>query len=294
MSKLVSVLFCLNDRKFIKEQLDMLVGYTDELIILMGNMPFTEFFTSPEGNSMDGTKEFIENYIEEKGLKDKITFIHSLHYAKGFDTMKPLGFKLAQERNPDYIQEFCCNEFYLKKDLVELRRKMDANELPEMCAFDFRHFYKLLRWSFIMGVESRIFRNRPGRFMPNQSYLNEADGKNVASIKIPGLAVNHFCPCKPIRSYIDKYMCYHMRGRVAKKPEKQDFDWAIKVLTDEGYILPDDMVQQEIDRVGGAWMATEFLGPWPEVIYNHPNFKREVTDYYTGRGYKFENGEFIK
>lgn len=292
MTKVSAYLPCLNDRKFIKETIDGILPYVDTLDIFQGNMPFTEFFTTGEGNSTDGTKEFIEEYIKDK---PKITFHHSMHYLGGFDEMKPFCFKtVAEKYNPGYIWEVLANEMYLEKDLIELRRRMDNNEMPDVATFEFRHFYKLLRWSFKMGAESRVFKYNSGRYMPNQSYVHEANGEKIPFTPISGIDVYHFCPCKPIQSYIDKYICYSMRGRNAKRPQKQDYDWAIKVLTDEGYLLPHDMIQQEMERVGGGWMAKEYYGPWPTKIYEHFNFKQEVTSYYTAKGFKLENGIFVK
>jgi len=292
--KIVGVLFCLNEREFIKEQIDCCLLAVDELIILMGAFPFTFFFSTPQGNSIDETKEFIEKYTKDN---PKVTFIHSNKWSS-FDQMKPRGYALAAERNPDWIWEFCSNEMYLEKDIKEIREKMQNGNFGDgQISVDFRHFFRLLRWSFTMGSECRFFKYKPGRHMINQSTVVESNGQPV-SCGGSGITCYHFCPAKTGKHpymYWLKYIGYHVRGRNGNDVKQEDIDWAYKVLIDEGHLRSlEDIEKEMIGPPYGAHQATPYFGPWPEAIISHPRWHEEVYTYYTIKGYRYNGPIFTK
>jgi len=297
MSKISVVMYAMNDVDFIETTLDGIYNFADTITIFMGSMPFTFFFTSPEHNSIDGTKEKIERYIKDKDPQKKIEFVHSLFYSNNFDDMKPYGFKYVGERhNPTYIFEVLANELYLDKDLIDLRKRLDNNEMQcDIWGVNFRHFFRLLRWSFTMGSEARVFKYKPGRYMKNQSYVCEANGQTLTGGD-SGITCYHLCPSKGLYPYWMKYICYSMRGAGRTIVTEEDRNWAFKVLTDEGHLRPIEDIEFEMNNPPsyGAHMATQHLGPWPENMMTHPRWDKEVNEYYLKKGYHFENGVFVK
>ena len=285
--KVSAVIYAANDIQFIEQTIDSIYNYVDTITIRMGSMPFTFFFTSPQHNSIDGTKEKIEWYIKNKDEDNKIEFIHSLFYPNDFDSMKPDGFKYVGEKhNPDYIWEVLANEFYLEKDMKELRRRIDNNEMTaDIYGVSFRHFFRLLRWSFTMGSEARLFKYKPGRYMRSQSYVCDTDGIDLQGTD-SGITCYHLCPAKGLYPYWMKYICYSMRGVKRSIVTEEDRNWAFKVLTDEGHLRPIEDIEYEMTNLPsfGAHMATPFKGHYPKAIQSHPRFKTEVIDYWTAHG----------
>jgi len=299
MSKVVGLLFALNEREFIKEQLDQCMEICDKLVVRMGNMRITAWFS--EGSvSTDGTKEFIEEYIKINKLEDRIVFDSGIYYENLFDSMKPTGFARAAEfcDKDDIIFEFCCNEFYI---LDEIRQAIDdiktGKAQGNVFCVDFRHMYKLMRWSFLMGREHRLVKYIPGMYMDGQSKVM-LNGTLVEPVNLPTLCY-HGCPLKAtsnIWKYINKYTGYSMRGKNGSEPTMEDIKWAINVLVDEGYLVPNEMIEIEMKKppAYGIFCAKEYFGPWPEHLKKHSRWIKEVHDYYIKDNYNFDGLTFTK
>ena len=77
-----------------------------------------------------------------------------------------------------------------------------------------------------------------------------------------------------------------MRGKNNSQPDISDVKWAINVLVDEGYLVPNEMIEIEMKKppAYGIFMAKEYRGHYPEHLQTHPRFQKEVIDYWTKQG----------
>ena len=326
MSKTVGILYCLNEREFIKQQIDSILKVVDLLIIRMGSMRITHWFA--ENNiSTDGTKEFIEEYTKNcdyyktndkacshceyidydsddlcsrRPGENKIIFDYGLYYDNLFDSMKPSGFSRAAEfcDDEDIIIEWCSNEFYNIEDLKKNIQDIKDNKIQgNVFCVEFFHLYKLMRWGFKMSREHRIVKYKKGMYMDGQSKVM-LNGQLQNPVNLD-LTCYHACPLKAtsnIWKYINKYVGYSMRGKKSTIPDISDVKWAINVLVDEGYLVPNEFIELEMQKppAYGIFMAKEYFGPWPEELKDHQRWNEEVYNYYTKKGYKYEQGIFVK
>jgi hypothetical protein len=144
-----------------------------------------------------------------------------------------------------------------------------------------------MRWGFVMSREHRIVKYKPGMYWDGQSKVM-LNGKVQEQTNL-NIQCYHACPLKASinpMAYIRKYTGYSMRGKNTTVPTLEDVKWAVNVLFDEGYLIPDEIIELEMKKrpAYGIFMAKELKIKYPDELQTHPRFKEEVVDYWTKLG----------
>jgi len=254
--KIATLTLCYNEEASIKEVLDALVGYSDEIVVVEGGWSFLTDKGYPK-RSTDKTIEIIEQFEKDH---DNVT----IEYANGKDSTEQynIGLKIAKEKGVDYLHVIDSDEYY-DESLLRVIRKTLEQTMGNV--YQYRvHSYNFLnsfdKW--YAGCYPRIFKITPECSFKIENRMVWPDkGKTEDQGQNP--------PPSHVKEINPMFKFYHMtwNRKPEKIQEKYNFMWA----SCDGNPNPELKKQYYVDEQGNCHVPSDlqvydFKGKLPKEI----------------------------
>ncbi|MCW5874832.1 MAG: glycosyltransferase family 2 protein [Anaerolineales bacterium] len=201
MAKVTFGILALNAQPFLEYNLRALYPFAHQIIVVEGAAQAAKNLARPDGHSMDGTLEMLQEFKRNHDPEHKLIIVSATDagYADGFWPEKDeMSQAYAARATGDWLWQVDSDEFYLESDLAGMLSMLDAQ--PDVSGYSFLYI------EFFGGFDSRItgiwhlkqfprvqrlFRWKPGyRYMSHRppAVVNE-QGQDLTGLRWGGDAI---------------------------------------------------------------------------------------------------------
>lgn len=149
MSEITFGILALNAMPFLEYNLRALYPYAHQIIVVEGAVRSARALARPDGHSVDGTLEMLQEFKQQRDPQKKLLIISAADagYADGFWPEKEeMSRAYAARATGDWLWQVDSDEFYLEDDLAALLEMLSG--VPEVTGVSFPYI------EFFGGFES--------------------------------------------------------------------------------------------------------------------------------------------
>ena len=173
LPKITFGIIVLNGEPFTRYCLRSIYPYAHEIIVVEGGHEDAKSVCTPDGHSVDGTRDVLYKFKSEEDPLDKVLIITKDGFWPKTDELgrhrTPQSRAYAEKATGEYLWQIDIDEFYKAKDIEEILKMLKQNPSISGVTFPFINFwgdihYRVEGWKFLRGGSycNRIFKWGPG------------------------------------------------------------------------------------------------------------------------------------
>lgn len=276
MSKISFGIIVLNGYPFLEYNLRSLYPFAHQIIVVEGAALAAKNLARPDGHSVDGTLEMLQEFKDKHDPADKLLVVSATDagYADGFWPEKDeMSQAYAERATGDWLWQVDSDEFYLENDLAAMLDLLD--EYPQVSGYSlpyvefFGGFDSIITGVWHLKQFSRV--QRIFKWGDEYRYISH---RPPTVVNDKGQELTHLCWGGDAAPKGHRMLMYHY-SYVFPKQAQQKVEYYSNVSWSEAFRKNKQWYEQQylklknpmqLGELGGLQWLERFNGPHPVAI----------------------------